>query len=288
MGDPSDALAFAAHHRERFVAELIDLLRIPSVSTDPACAADVHRCAGWLATHLRSLGLDRAEVIPSDGLPLVFASHGNDPSRPTLLVYGHYDVQPPDPVEAWTSPPFEPVVRGGAVYARGASDDKGQLFLVLKAVEACLRTGGLPVNLRVVLEGEEETGSRSFAPFLVTYRDQIAADAALVCDTAMLAPDRPALVVSLRGIVYVEVAVRAPSHDLHSGVYGGAVANPVTSSRASSRAFRTTRAESPCLGSTMPYVPSRPRSAPRWRRSRSTKTCSSRRRGSPLPVLRPA
>ncbi len=193
MGDPSDALAFAAPHRERFVAELIDLLRIPSVSTDPACAADVHRCAGWLAAHLRSLGLDRAEVIPSDGLPLVFASHGNDPSRPTLLVYGHYDVQPPDPVEAWTSPPFEPVVRGGAVYARGASDDKGQLFLVLKAVEACLRTGGLPVNLRVVLEGEEETGSRSFAPFLVTYRDQIAADAALVCDTAMLAPDRPAL-----------------------------------------------------------------------------------------------
>ena len=230
MPDLDAALAYAGRHHERFVDELFDLLRIPSVSTDPARAGDVRRCAGWLADHLAEIGLDAAEVVAPSvprGHPVVFASQGDAPDRPTLLVYGHYDVQPPDPVEAWTSPPFEPVVRDRAVFARGASDDKGPLFLVLKAVEACLRTGGLPVNLRVVLEGEEEAGSASFAPFLGAYRDRLAADAALVCDTAMAGEGLPALVVALRGIVYVEVEVVGPSHDLHSGVYGGAVANPL-------------------------------------------------------------
>ncbi|MCS7082937.1 MAG: dipeptidase [Bacteroidota bacterium] len=213
-------------HWERFLEELKDLLRIPSVSADPAHRADVARAAQWLADHLRGLGLE-AEVLPTDGHPIVYAEWLGAPDAPTVLCYGHYDVQPPDPLELWESPPFEPTIRDGKLYARGASDDKGQAFLHLKALEAYLRAEGRPpVNVKFLLEGEEEVGSAHLAPFIERHRDRLRADVVLISDTAMFGPEEPSITYALRGLCYLEVELEGPNRDLHSGVYGGSVDNP--------------------------------------------------------------
>jgi len=222
------AIAYARDHADRFVEELKAWLRIPSISTDPAYAQDVRSAADWLAQQLRDAGMERVEVMDTPGHPVVFASHGNDPARKTVLVYGHYDVQPPDPLEEWTTPPFEPVVRDGNLYARGSSDDKGQAFMHVKAVEALLRNDGeLPVNLKFLIDGEEESGSKNLDRFIEDHRDLLAADVVVISDTGLFAPGIPSITYGLRGLAYVEVELRGPARDLHSGMYGGAVHNPV-------------------------------------------------------------
>lgn len=221
------ALAYAREHRARFVRELIDLVRIPSVSTAPERAGDVARAAQWLAVHLQSLGF-AARVEPTAHHPVVRADYLAAEGRPTLLCYGHFDVQPPDPIDLWRHPPFEPVVEGDTLYARGASDDKGQLFTHVKAVEAILRTTGrLPVNVKFLLEGEEEIGSQSLPAYLSKYRRQLSADAALVSDGSLFAPDLPTITTGLRGLLYTELHVTGAHRDLHSGQYGGAAPNAI-------------------------------------------------------------
>jgi acetylornithine deacetylase/succinyl-diaminopimelate desuccinylase-like protein len=206
---------------------LCELLRIPSVSTDPAHAEDVARAAEWVANDLRAMSF-ATEVIPTAGHPIVYAEWLGAPGKPTVLIYGHYDVQPPDPVELWRNPPFEPTIEGGNIVARGATDDKGQFYAHLKGCEAHMRTtGSLPVNVKFVIEGEEEIGSPNLEPFLAEHRERLAADIVLVSDTSMYAPGRPAITWGLRGLAYFEVHVKGPSHDLHSGLYGGAVKNPI-------------------------------------------------------------
>jgi acetylornithine deacetylase/succinyl-diaminopimelate desuccinylase-like protein len=224
----AQALSYVDLHFARFVEELKELLRIPSISTDSDYASEVRRAATWLADHFRALGFERVEIFETKGHPIVYAEYHTGSDRPTVLVYGHYDVQPPDPLELWTSPPFEPQVREGALYARGASDDKGQLFMHVKAAEAYLRTAGtLPVNLKFLLEGEEESGSVHLAPFIEAHRELLAADVVVISDTAMFAPGVPSITYGLRGLAYVEVELTGPVRDLHSGVYGGAVENPI-------------------------------------------------------------
>ncbi len=221
------ALDYAHAHFDDFVAQLEDLLRIPSISTDSAYRADVHRGAAWLADHLREIGVATVEVVETEGHPIVFAEHRVDAARPTVLVYGHYDVQPPDPLDLWHSPPFEPVRKNGTLYARGACDDKGQLFMHVKAAEAYLKTRGeTPVNLKFIIEGEEESGSVHLTPFIRQYKDRLGADVVVISDTAMFAPGVPSVTYALRGLAYVQVVLTGPNRDLHSGVYGGAVENP--------------------------------------------------------------
>jgi acetylornithine deacetylase/succinyl-diaminopimelate desuccinylase-like protein len=222
------ALTYARDHFEDFIDELEELLRIPSISTDPAYQDDVQRAATWLVDHLKGLGVTQAETVPTEGHPIVLAEYTVDDTRPTVLVYGHYDVQPPDPPDLWTSPPFEPVRKNGALYGRGTCDDKGQLFMHLKALEAYFKTNGQPpVNLKFLFEGEEECGSKHLPEFIATYRDRLAADVVLISDTALFAPGVPSITYGLRGLAYVEVVLTGPDRDLHSGVYGGAVENPV-------------------------------------------------------------
>ncbi len=222
------ALDYAEAHFEDFVGQLEDLLRIPSISTDPEYAGDVRRAAEWLSVHLRHLGIAHVEVVPTDGHPIVYAEHLVDPARPTVLVYGHYDVQPPDPLERWESPPFEPVRKNGTLYGRGTCDDKGQAFMYLKAAEAYLKTEGtLPVNMKFVLEGEEENGSTHLPPFIEAHRDRLRADVVLISDSDMFAPGVPSITYGLRGLAYVEVTLTGPNRDLHSGMYGGAIENPI-------------------------------------------------------------
>jgi len=219
---------YCTANQSRFVDELIDLLRIPSVSAQPAHAADVRRNAEHLAGCARTAGFSSVEVLETEGHPAVYAERMVDPALPTVLVYGHHDVQPVDPLDEWVSPPFEPQVRDGKLYARGAVDDKGQVFMHLKAVEAHLRTRGeLPVNLRLLVEGEEEIGSVHFTELVDSLRDRLVADVAVISDTGIFARGVPSLTVGLRGMSGVEVLVRGPSLDLHSGVFGGAVQNPV-------------------------------------------------------------
>jgi acetylornithine deacetylase/succinyl-diaminopimelate desuccinylase-like protein len=216
-------------NRDRYEKELHEFLRIPSVSARSEHRDDVHRCAEWLSRRLGELGMD-AEVLQTAGHPVVvgeIAEAGTD--APTLLVYGHYDVQPPEPLEEWTTPPFEPAIRDGRLHARGAADDKGQVHIHLKALDAYRATHGeLPVNLKFMFEGEEEIGSPNLEPFLHDHADRLACDAVVISDTPMLAPDLPTICVGLRGLVYMEIRLRGPRHDLHSGSYGGAVANPAT------------------------------------------------------------
>ena len=213
--------------RERFIDDLKAALRIPSVSAQPQHREDVGRCARHIADHLESLGMTRSEVVPTAGHPVVYAEWLGAPGRPTVLLYGHYDVQPPEPLELWETPPFEPVVRDGKLYARGACDDKGQVYMHLKAIEAHMRvTGRLPINLKVVIEGEEEVGSENLETFLRERRRELDADVIVVSDTHMPGPDQPALCYALRGILYTQIEVTGPVHDLHSGSFGGAVMNP--------------------------------------------------------------
>lgn len=211
----------------RFREELFDFLRIPSVSTRSEHDEDTRRAAEWLRDKLVEAGLD-AEVVSTPGHPIVLGEYrdaGED--APTVLIYGHYDVQPPEPLELWDSPPFEPEVRDGRIYARGSADDKGQLFMHVKAMEAVLATEAtLPVNVVVLAEGEEEVGSPSLLPYVERHRDRLACDAVVISDSGMYAPGQPSLLTSLRGLTYLEIRVRGPQGDLHSGAYGGAVVNP--------------------------------------------------------------
>ena len=223
-----DALTtYLEQHRDRFVEDLKAALRIPSISAQPEHKGDMQRCAEHFAVELRKVGMTRAEVAKTEGHPIVFGEWMGAPGKPTALLYGHYDVQPPEPLELWKSPPFDPVVRDGKLYARGAVDDKGQVFMHLKAIEAHMKVNGkLPINLKIVLEGEEEAGSESLPGFLKRRRAELDADVILVSDTTMLGPDQPALCYGLRGILYTQIEVRGPSKDLHSGHFGGAVTNP--------------------------------------------------------------
>jgi acetylornithine deacetylase/succinyl-diaminopimelate desuccinylase-like protein len=232
------AIAYAHQNSARFVEELKSLLRIPSVSTDPSHIADVRRAADFVADGLRSAGMENVHLIETTtathkGHPLVYADwlhaepSAGGKSRPTILCYGHYDVQPPDPLDEWKSPPFDPQERNGNLYARGAVDDKGQTWMHVKALESLLKSDAkLPVNIRVIIEGEEEVGGEGIAAFVRQHGDQLKADAALVSDTEMFAPDLPTLCVGLRGMIYTEIEAHGAATDLHSGMYGGASPNP--------------------------------------------------------------
>lgn len=214
-------------NEQRFLDELFSLIRIPSISAEPAHHADCLRCAERWRELMFEAGADRAEVMPSQGNPLVYGEKLVDASAPTVLVYGHYDVMPVAPLEKWTTPPFEPCVRDARIYARGADDDKGQSFIQLKAFEYLVRHGLLRHNVKFILEGEEEIGSPSLNAFLTQHRDLLRCDVILVSDTSMLAPDLPSLTTGLRGLAYWEIEVTGPNRDLHSGHFGGAVANPI-------------------------------------------------------------
>jgi acetylornithine deacetylase/succinyl-diaminopimelate desuccinylase-like protein len=222
------ALAQARRRRGEYLESLVELLRIPSVSTLPEHKADIRRAADWLARYLREMGMERVEAMPTEGYPVVYGEwSGGESEVPTLLVYGHYDVQPADPLDEWKSPPFEPQIDGENLYARGASDDKGQLFAVLAAARSYLEAEGrLPIHLKVMLEGEEETASPNMASFCRDHQEQLSADAVLICDGAILSPDLPMIMYGVRGLTYLEVEVRGPVTDLHSGTFGGVVENP--------------------------------------------------------------
>jgi acetylornithine deacetylase/succinyl-diaminopimelate desuccinylase-like protein len=224
-----NVIEFIEGHRAEYVEELKEFLRIPSVSTRSEHKVDIERAAAWVAERLRSAGMARVEIIPTRMHPLVYAESAQLPDRITILLYGHYDVQPPEPIELWTSPPFEPDVRNGNLYARGSVDDKGQVHLHLKALEALQKVDGkLPINVKVIIEGEEEVGSENLWSFVVENRQRIKADALVLSDTSMLARGVPSITYGLRGLNYYQVEVKGPSQDLHSGVFGGAVPNPIT------------------------------------------------------------
>jgi len=222
----SSAVAYARQNYPRFLDELKALLRIPSVSTLPEHAGDCHFAAEVLAADLSKIGMENVRLIETDGHPLVYADWLHAAGKPTVLVYGHYDVQPPDPLDEWLSPPFEPTERNGNLYARGAVDDKGQVIMQLKALESLLAGGALPINVRVLLEGEEEVGGEGIGKYVATRPSDLNADFALVSDTELFAPGLPTLCVGLRGMIYTELEVRGAKTDLHSGMYGGAAPNP--------------------------------------------------------------
>lgn len=220
--------AFLAQHREEHLRELDEFLRFASISTQPEHKEDVLQCANHLAEHMRSLGFEHVAVMPTQGHPVVYGDWLHAQGKPTALIYGHYDVQPVDPVELWDSQPFTPTIRDGRLYARGASDDKGQVFMHLKALEALLKTTGeLPVNVKFCLEGEEEIGSVHLPDFVESNAHLLAADVVLISDTTMLGPDSPSVCYGLRGLAGLQVDVKGAKQDLHSGLYGGTVQNPL-------------------------------------------------------------
>ena len=218
---------YISENKDRFLDELVELLKIPSVSTDKSYKDDVLKAAEFIKEKLESAGADNAEVCDTGGYPIVYADKIIDPSLPTVLVYGHYDVQPADPLELWDSPPFEPVIKDDTIIARGAADDKGQMYMHVKAFESMINSNSLPCNVKFMIEGEEEIGSDSLGPFLEANQDKLKADIVLVSDTAMLSNENPSITMGLRGLSYVEVEVTGPNRDLHSGIYGGGVANPI-------------------------------------------------------------
>lgn len=219
---------FQNQHKDRFLDELLELLRIPSVSARSEHKADMEKCADAVKEKLLAAGADKAEIFPTVGHPIVYGEKITDPSKPTVLVYGHYDVQPPDPLELWHSGPFEPVIKDGKIYARGACDDKGQFYMHVKAFETMSNTDSLPTNIKFIIEGEEEVGSPNLATFIKEKKEMLKADVILISDTGMLSLENPSIDVGVRGLTYIEVEVTGPNRDLHSGTYGGAVANPIT------------------------------------------------------------
>ncbi|MGA8529554.1 MAG: dipeptidase [Acidobacteriaceae bacterium] len=228
----SAAVGYARQNAARFLDELKTLLRIPSVSTTPEHKGDVEKAAEWVAADLRRIGMEHVEIIRAkEGHPLVYADWLHATGKPTVLCYAHYDVQPPDPLDEWVTPPFEPTERNGNLYARGAVDDKGQLYSQVKALESLFanNSGKLPINVRVIYEGEEEVGGERIAAFVREHPDRLKADFALISDTEMFAPELPTLCVGLRGMIYTELEVRGAKSDLHSGMYGGAAPNPFVS-----------------------------------------------------------
>lgn len=220
--------AYQYEHKERFLNELLDLLRIPSVSAKSEHKDDMIRCAEALRSRLLEAGADRVEIYPTPGHPIVYGEKIVDPSKPTVLVYGHYDVQPPEPLELWKSGPFDPVIVDGKIFARGSCDDKGQVYMHVKALETLVKTNTLQNNIKFCIEGEEEVGSPNLAQFVRDHKELLKADCILVSDSAMISLDTPSMDIGVRGLSYIEVEVTGPNRDLHSGVYGGAVANPIT------------------------------------------------------------
>ena len=214
-------------NKQRFINELIEFLSIPSVSADPAYKKDVAKTAEWVKKSLLEAGADKAEVIATKFHPIVYGEKITDEKLPTVLIYGHYDVQPPDPMDLWTSPPFKPVIKDGKIFARGACDDKGQVYMHVKAFELMMRKKNLPCNVKFLIEGEEEVGSESLGEFVKKNKKKLEADIILISDTDIIANDVPSITIGLRGISYVQVEVTGPNRDLHSGVYGGAVPNPI-------------------------------------------------------------
>ncbi len=224
-----EALNYARSHRDQFLAELKAFLRIPSVSTQAEHASDIERAATWLRDKLWDAGFAEAEVMPTSGHPIVYGAWTEaGPEAPTILIYGHYDVQPPDPLDLWETPPFEPTLVDEDIFARGASDDKGQLYTHVKAIEAFNETrGALPINVKCIFEGEEESGSPSLEPFIREHKELLDADVAVISDTGFVRKGTPSIVYGLRGLAYLELELTGPDHDLHSGIYGGAVLNPI-------------------------------------------------------------
>ena len=220
------AIQYAHEHRARFLSELKHFCTIPSISTDPKVKPEMQRAAEWVASQLHVLGLQNAQVYPTAGHPVVYGESLNAPGKPTLLIYGHYDVQPTDPLDLWKSGPFEPTERGEHLFARGVTDMKGQVLASVKAVESIVRTGQLPINVKFLIEGEEEIGSPSLEAFLEQNRSLLACDLVLNPDSGILGPDLPTIAYALRGLAYFELRVYGPDHDLHSGVFGGSVHNP--------------------------------------------------------------
>jgi acetylornithine deacetylase/succinyl-diaminopimelate desuccinylase-like protein len=224
---------YISENKERFLNELLELLKIPSVSADSAYDADTARTAEEVKKRLEEAGAENVEICKTDGHPIVYADKIIDANLPTVLVYGHYDVQPADPIELWDSPPFEPIVKAtdihpaGAIFARGSCDDKGQMYMHVKAFESMMKTNSLPCNVKFMIEGEEEVGSENLGTFIIENKEKLTADVILISDTGIIANDTPSITVGLRGLSYVEVEITGPNRDLHSGLYGGAVANPI-------------------------------------------------------------
>lgn len=219
---------YVEENKQRFLDELFDLLRFPSISADPAYKGDVLKTADFVAEKLKEAGAENVEICSTAGNPIVYGEKIIDASKPTVLVYGHYDVQPADPLELWKTSPFEPTIRDGKIYARGACDDKGQFYMHVKAFELMFKTGSLPCNIKFMIEGEEEVGSANLGIYVKENKERLKADVVLISDTSMISLETPSLETGLRGLSYVEVEVTGPNRDLHSGVYGGAVANPAT------------------------------------------------------------
>ena len=219
---------YQQQHKERFLNELLDLLRIPSISARSEHKPDMIRCAEAVKQHLLQAGATKSEIYETEGHPVVYAEKFIDASKPTILVYGHYDVQPADPLELWHSGPFEPVIKDGKIFARGSADDKGQFFMHVKALETLVQTNSLSCNIKFIIEGEEEIGSPNLAKFVKANKELLKADVILISDTSMLSMENPSIDVGVRGLSYIEVEITGANRDLHSGVYGGAVANPIT------------------------------------------------------------
>lgn len=226
MASVDAALHFAREHKDTHLQQLKDLLAIPSISTLSEHAGDIARCAEWLAEQLRAIRMTRVEIIPTARHPVIYAEWLGAPGKPTVLVYGHYDVQPADPLNEWESPPFEPTIRDDYIHARGASDMKGQIFGQLKAMECLVHTGDPPLNIKYMLEGEEEIGSPNLETFIDDHKEMLSCDFVLNCDAGILAKDQPAITYGLRGLAYYELEIRAHKKDLHSGLFGGSVPNP--------------------------------------------------------------
>ena len=219
---------YLEQHKDRFLEELLELLRIPSVSARSENKLDMVTCAEAVKEKLLEAGADTVTIYPTAGHPIVYGEKITDPAKPTVLVYGHYDVQPADPLNLWHSGPFDPVIKDGKIFARGACDDKGQFYMHVKALEAMNALGELPTNIKFIIEGEEEVGSPNLATFVNENKELLACDVILISDTAMISLENPSIDVGVRGLTYIEVEVTGPNRDLHSGVYGGAVANPLT------------------------------------------------------------